>query len=283
MTVACQSSIKPELGERRWSLGPISPIDGTPKIQVESREALRLYGEFAAGSLAKAGFSREVFQAKGRMQDVATFHDTSSEKALPSSHIVRKRDDGTVEEIVLALQLTQRSKAKLASSGASKWIIPSPDVFYLEDDENGHEAWPVKAKAYSLEEDGVIAEVEFTAAGLISQDRVSLADVIFLTTMAIEEDKEITIEPSKRALDGTSGVRTQFIAVFGVTLQTSGDGDGAAELQLRWDDHIDYNNDFSRYHNSRWDALYPNGTRMQFSVNSGNYRIYPPDVNFSNT
>lgn len=94
---------------------------------------------------------------------------------LGSSHIRVTDPDGETEDFVLTLRRYHQNAQKVAAKGKSTklksgttYLAYSPDRFYLQDDENGNEQWPVTFPAVAMDDSTDKITVTFNKDGFVS-------------------------------------------------------------------------------------------------------------------
>ena len=258
-----------------------------------------------------------------------------------STHLRVTEDDGETEDFMLTLRPYIQHPKRMAAKGKSgmrtlsagnTYLALSPDRFYLEDDENGNEQWPVTFPAVSLSDSSDKIMVTFNKDGLVSTSKVQDKG----TTQSAGETQLVFIEgtpvvgpnyvappcpdcgggggggTSGGGDDGNdgsgsyctevngrgstsngsnSGLRTYF-TVNNVRLWATGDGDGAAELQMFVKNDDDYDGEcFHRSYKYRFDTVVrsnpvdiaglPNDNTIIEGADKNNNSIYyrVPDIN----
>jgi hypothetical protein len=212
------------------------------------------------------------------VKDLGNGHTKDSAPEIGSSHIRVTEPDGQYEDFVLGVRRYVHGVSKAKTSGSATlssdntWLALSPDRFYLQDGDNGNEMWPVTFSAVSMEDPDKEISVTFDkngyvssslSSGKVSGNSVSSnsePNLVFVEAIPAVEPNDL--EPCEedpdcddggqsggRANDNTrgdnprsittSGTQTYF-AVNSIMLATSGDGDGAAELQMFLQESDDY-------------------------------------------
>lgn len=196
----------------------ISQIDGEPIVKLKATEFY--HGSFFDGfrdKLAKNQGSAIIRALNepgdrnkkiGRLVSVKELNEyfLDKEKApdLGSTHFRVIDPDGESEDFVLSLRRYHKNPAKVLRKGSTQlkasttYLALSPDRFYLQDDENGNEQWPVTFPAVSLDDPTDKISLTFNKAGFESS---SLSGSSTGNAMASEEQPDIVFAEAHRLLN----------------------------------------------------------------------------------
>lgn len=212
-----------------------------------------------------------------------------------SSHIRVVDRNGDVEEFELILQphrgpnrSSLRSSATTNLSTESTWLALNPDHFYVQEDSEGNEIWPVTFPAVSMDDPDLEIEVTLDRDGTLTwpskiQNNFSSSapgsstnigsdnQLMYVDNMAITEpcfqdyDGGTCIDDGGGGGGGstptndpdrfvTSEIKTaSFLALKTIRLDGTGDGSGAAELQMHVEPYSSYSYKFNRQWNFVFD------------------------------
>lgn len=183
-------------------------------------------------------------------------------------------EDGEAEEFELVLQPhygpAETAKGKAAEgttllSTETAWLALNPDVFYVDEDEEGNEIWPVTFPATSLENPDIEIEVTLDRDGTLTWPEKAKAKTIddnqmyYLTPLYMElcdacDDDSVKSAKGKEIATTSTNVPDWFLGLKTLRIDNSGDGDGAAELTLHFQQTDNYNSKFSRNWNYAFDT-----------------------------
>jgi len=309
----------------------ISKIDGNPIINLKETEFY--HGNFfnnLRDKLAKNEGStivRALNELNNKTKELSSLvpvkelskYALNKEKTpeIGSTHFRVTDSDGESEDFVLSLRRYYKNTAKVAHKSRSQlkssttYLALSPDRFYLKDDENGLEQWPVTFPAISLDDPTDKIKVTFNADGLVSssvsqnsKDKSILSsgelDLVFAdATPVVQPSYVLPCDPgcgsggsgTLRENDNTRGddprtpdmpglyppERTYFV-VHSIKLASEGDGDGAAELQMfvQKSDNYDVQNMPLKYR-YRFDNAFRVDPTCNCSIPRNNTNIYGAD------
>lgn len=241
--------------------------------------------------------------------------------AIGSTHLRITEDDGETEDFILTLrpyiqhpkQIAAKGKSGMSTlSAGNTYLALSPDRFYLEDDANGNELWPVTFPAVSLSDTTDKIMVTFNKDGLVSTSKdqekgttqsAGETQIVFVEATPVISPNYV-VEPcpdcdgggggggggssyfcsevSGRGEDvggSTSGTQT-YLSVELIRLVDTGDGDQEAELQMFVKNDDDYEGDcFPRSYKYRFDhngSFDSNGEQIVSGADGRDYKV--PDV-----
>lgn len=257
----------------------ISKIDGKPIININEADFYDsdLLSEFRDKLAASHG--RAIIQAINEqftlsesqstplvavkdLDDYATVKGTKTNgniTEIGSSHLRIHREDGETEDYVLTLRPYQKSPSQVVTKGAGEmnklsaantYLALSPDRFYLQDDENGNEQWPITFPAVSLEDPTNEITVTFNKEGLVSTsldkskatNQSSEPQLVLMegTSASTSDCDETSIDCGGGSGGGSEhpeyqGIDSYILSIKTIRLDGTGDGDNASELQM----HVD--------------------------------------------
>jgi hypothetical protein len=189
-------------------------------------------------------------------------------------------DDGYAERFELILE-PHRGGRKIGSSTpvsfstASTWLALNADRFYVQEDAEGNEIWPVTFPAVSIDNPGRKINITLDRDGTLTwpanvQSKSNAAhsgtdnQLIYLDNLAIQDPcpQDSEEQQFETCSDGgsdngnskssarfsASGIGTvTFLAIKTIRLDGTGDGSGAAELQMHVDpSYTTYNDKFRK-------------------------------------
>jgi hypothetical protein len=273
-----------------FTLGQASKIDGRKIGHIDGRVANSKlqYVEFLLSETVAGALKTDYVQRKIAQSDAVLLSEsvtgTSADEQVASSHF-RYCEGETCEDRVLTLGYSLKNQAFKTLNTTATWIVPDPDEFYVEDDGEGYEKWPVTVTAYKASDFSQTLKIEFDRNGLTSKNTVSYDQLLFVRSLPLVEEVQDDMAAKQRASDQT---KAQYhLAVVKMSISSSEDSDGA-ELQLYWENNLDYNLDFSKYHKGRFDQVYYFlhsifGTGYSTgAIGSDNQPYLPADVNNAN-
>lgn len=317
----------------------ISKIDGQPIKALSGREfyktdwfeqkAVHLAGFYGHAIIQalneKVAFARNSGSAgvqtvnrsilvKDLNQYIQQDNTAPSPKSIGSTQIRLTQADGETEDFVLTLRpyidnISQfKASADVAYNTESTYLALSPDRFYLDDDENGNELWPITFPAINLADSTDVISVTFNKEGYVSSslesgtsnsdvsaDIHNQPNIVFMEATPIVPLYPPPCEPDCGGGGGGGGSgffcnevggngeptggnfsnTDHFFSISLIRIVDTGDGDGAAEVQffLKNDDTYD-NECFPRSYRYEFDedGLIP-------SIGFGSM-YYVPDVNY---
>lgn len=307
----------------------LSSYDGQPIITMEDANLTagndledwtgRLAGAYGPqlveGINAQAAKAKSKVEALGGsllLKDIISKRKAGS-KAAMSTHLRLSEPDGETEEFMLSVRryIRDAGKAKAsanqAMSAENTWLALSPDRFYLQDDTEGNEQWPVTFPAVNMADSSQKIQVTFNKDGFVSATSPegkskSTAGtepnlVLVQGTPIIDpcepncgggggsggggDDGPYCTEISGRGEDvggSTAGTQTYFM-IKGIRLLDIYDSDEAAELQMFVKRDDDYDGEcFPRSYKYRFDVVFRGGFANSQNVGADG-RIYDlPDV-----
>lgn len=126
-----------------------------------------------------------------------------------STHFKIVYENGSYEEFLMGLRayvknITQYQKTITTTQNDDVWIALNPDKFYLEDDDDGNEIWPVTFTANHITDESRSIEVVFDKNGLVSaseigkfkQSSISNPNLMFLEPIPLVLCDEIMLKNS---------------------------------------------------------------------------------------
>lgn len=213
---------------------------------------------------------------------------TSSNNSLVdlSSHIRIIDDDGDIEEFELILQPHYGSyqisnSSPVALSADNTWLALGPDRFYVQEDAEGNEIWPVNFPAVSLDDPGREIVVTLDRDGKLtwpsgiqgkSNSTSSGNQMIYVDNLANLKSCSSGSDTQIESCGGGGGgggsgtprndpnrfvnseIKTaSFLALKTIRLDGTGDGDKGSELQMHVEPYSSYNEKFKKNWNFVFD------------------------------
>lgn len=330
-----------EIDTSSYQTNTISKIDGNPILEMDSQTFYEGdYFEKFRNGLAKS-YSREIiselnasarkaknqndgFVDAGPVLLNTAFRASKSKSAENfSTHFILKDTDGFEEEFVMAtrryIPSPVEDTAKAAEAGSEEldpeqtWLALNVDRFYLQDDDQGNELWPVTFTAVSMANPDNEIEITFDQDGLVS---TSLHDQKGKSNNQDPEDFNLVfVEPVPASMDlpppgdgdddtgggggggdsgrindwtrgeptGTYGAYDTYFGLKTIRLGWTGDGDGDAELQMFVKNNDNYNYNFPVSYKYRFDKVvrkhpinggYSNHSVIEGADKGGSKNIY---------
>ncbi|MBN2731478.1 MAG: hypothetical protein JXR26_03510, partial [Balneolaceae bacterium] len=283
------------LSQKEQSGQQISQIDGKPIISISAAdyyqadsdyidkvinrlshngravvEAMNKQISLKANKLQNAN-SDAIFVGLSELKSTSSYKNksTNSSNSLEdlSSHIRVLSEDGWVEEFELILEphrgasrFANTTSAKL--SAGSTWLALNPDHFYVQEDAQGNEIWPVTFPAVSVDDPDREIEVTLDRDGTLtwpsgvqnkSNSVSSENQMVYMDNMAVMDPciddgpggGGTQIDPCGGGGGGTGGgsggniehpafqgINTPFLAIKTIRTDGTGDGSGGSELQM---------------------------------------------------
>ncbi|MEX2485727.1 MAG: hypothetical protein WED10_14235, partial [Brumimicrobium sp.] len=326
----------------------ISLIDGNPILKMDSNTFYQgdYFEQFRNGlassygkeildelnvSAQKAKSMEGGFTDAGPVLLNSVFKASKNKSAESfSTHFILEDPDGFKEEFVLGTRRyippsADGNRAKAANKSnktldpENTYLALNVDRFYLEDDEQGNELWPVTFTAVSMADPDNEIEVTFDQNGMVSSTYSESKhksdtqtsedfDLVFVEPISatnselepIRDDgggggggggSTSRINDWSRGEDtGSYGAYDTYFGIKNIRLAWTGDGDGAAELQMFVKNNDNYNYNFPVRYKYRFDRVvrhdpvhggYPEHSIIEGADKGWPYEIYyeVPDVN----
>ena len=318
----------------------ISEIDAQPIVELKDNELIRSelleqyrhnitsqYGEALLENLQDQKhklLSSNIYEPNIQLIKDLKLKQKATDQL--STHFKIINEDGSYEEFLMGIRayvnnITQYQKTISTTQNDDVWIALNPDKFYLEDDDDGNEIWPVTFTANHITDESRSIEVVFDKNGLVSaseigkfkQSSISNPNLMFLEPIVIEPcfpimQKSVSDDcdgggggynptnPPSRVNDWSRGEFTgdgvgtnTYVVLKKMSLATTGDGDGAAELQMfvKKSDNdlhnfpVSYKYRFDRVWRSNPYTVYDDNTIIQGADKGGWTNTYyeVPDIN----
>ncbi|MBO6620666.1 MAG: hypothetical protein JJ940_02155 [Balneola sp.] len=304
LCLACSQVQSPEL-DRNFDAEQISPLDGKKIIHIQDKDFLNnayleAYKEQLItqyGSNLIDAVNDQVIKAKKNpgvagevllLKDIPTIKAKTTGQAL-SSHIRVTDKDGKAEDFVLGIRHyveDGRKYSKQIGSGVSEdntWIALDPDRFYLEDDENGEEIWPITFEALHVGDVNRVLSVTFGKEGLLSAQEEGKAKMNSDPTLLFLDSAPMLDQPcddpsliitcdenggsgspgsggrnndwTRGSSTGTYGGNDTYFVIKSMRLAATGDGAGSSELQMFVKKDDNYQNNMPVSYKYRFDKV----------------------------
>ena len=317
LCLACSQVQSPEL-DRNFDAEQISPLDGKKIIHIQDKDFLNnayleAYKEQLItqyGSNLIDAVNDQVIKAKKNpgvagevllLKDIPTIKAKTTGQAL-SSHIRVTDKDGKAEDFVLGIRHyveDGRKYSKQIGSGVSEdntWIALDPDRFYLEDDENGEEIWPITFEALHVGDVNRVLSVTFGKEGLLSAQEEGKAKMNSDPTLLFLDSSPMLEQPcddpssidncndgggsgsggsgsrindwSRGPSTGTIESNSTYFVIKSMRLAATGDGAGSSELQLFIKKDDNYQNNMPVSYKYRFDKVYRSNPYSGYSHNT---------------
>jgi hypothetical protein len=252
----------------------------------------QLIGKANKAQEAETG-TEAIIIGLSELRSTRTYKSNSIKKSYSlddlSSEIRVVDNNGDVERFELVLEphqggnITGKSRS-VSFNAASTWLALNPDHFYVTEDAEGNEIWPVSFPAVSIDNSERIIEVSLDRDGTLSwpsnvqsKSRTTIQsthnNLVYLDNLAILEPcfQDYDVQPIEEICgDDTGGggigdspndygpnppdrflsseIETvPFLAIKTIRLDGTGDGSGSAELQMHVDpSYVTYDDNFRR-------------------------------------
>lgn len=233
---------------------------------------------------------------------------------IGSTHIRVTNENGEVEEFVLMLRpyfdsAEQYSAAFNGKTAAMKtgttWLALGPDRFYVHEDKNGNELWPITFPAVSLSNTDQQITLTFNKDGFVSSSLNSAKatnqinsdpqpNIVFVEavpvigTNAIEpcyepgppecgnpppppdddngDGNRINHGGNGGAIGGPTAGYQKYFTINAIQLMASGDGDNYSELQIFVLQNDNYNHNFPEGWHFRFDSKWEGGPTGDYNT-----------------
>lgn len=336
MITACSDQITDmdvtEMDTYSFQTSTISEIDGNPVLKMDSNNFYEgdYFEQFRNGLAAsygkeilqelntaaeKAKSLEGVFVDAGPVLLNSVFKASKNKSAENfSTHFILEDPDGFEEQFVLATRRyippSVGDRAKTAEAGSktldpeTTWLALNVDRFYLQDDDNGNELWPVTFTAVNMADADREIDITFNKDGLLStsleaqknksSDGTDDFDLVFVEPMSLEPPPDDggggggggggsgRINDWSRGEDtGSYGANDTYFGIKVLRLAWTGDGDGAAELQMFVKNNDNYNYNFPNDYKYRFDRVVRSNPVEGFGENSiieGADKGWPYDI-----
>lgn len=283
----------------------VSQVDGEAIINISAKkfyehdffEAYRdeVVNEFGSQIMSALNSETQRAKIKGEFPDkTILLKDLSGMRKVVSpfsSHIRITEENGDAEDFVLGvrryIEYSDEGVQKVADIRSldeeETWIALSPDRFYLDDDEDGNEIWPITFDAVNLSDPSKKIEVTFNQDGLVtstlSKDVKSKAalgspNLLFVETIPVESCETSECLPdspppptggngngsngnnvhSRGGPTGSYGANDIYFGIKTLRMAHAGDGDGALEMQMFVLQNDDYNYNMPVSYQYRFDS-----------------------------
>ncbi len=230
-----------------------------------------------------------------------------AQETLPS-HFRITDEAGNTEDFTLGIrqyisdgEAHQKTLAKIGES-EDLWLALDSDKFYLDDDENGEEIWPITFEAVHISDASRTLSVTFDKEGFVSAKEpgtnkarvISEPSLMFLEAVPILEepcdDPSVIIDCddgggggggtggggtggrvndwSRGPSTGTFQSNSTYFVIKSMRLAATGDGSGASELQMFVKKDDNYQNNMPISYKYRFDKVVRSNPYLPLSNNT---------------